>query len=116
MGDGLVKSALANDSDTDEESEETEPTKDATGVASGIPNSSSTNSNDATPHANLIVRPTTLSEMVETELSRLVNYVQPTRFDSFEAAKKRDRAYEVSFDFDFHSLNLLCIIINSHSI
>ncbi|GAU93265.1 hypothetical protein RvY_05231 [Ramazzottius varieornatus] len=32
--------------------------------------------------------------MVETELSALVNYVQPTRLDSFELAKKRNRAYE----------------------
>ncbi|OQV23909.1 1-phosphatidylinositol 4,5-bisphosphate phosphodiesterase beta-1 [Hypsibius exemplaris] len=83
-GEGIPEDALANDnSDTDDESDDTYPVE-AGGLAV---------SQEATAAAKQTGRPPVV-QMVETELSRLVNYVQPTRFDSFEAAKKRDRAYE----------------------
>jgi phosphatidylinositol phospholipase C, beta len=70
----------ANDSDTDEEPDEN-------------PAIVSDSSLIVVNQENQTARPA-VTQMVETELSQLVNYVQPTRFDSFEAAKKRDRAYE----------------------
>lgn len=75
----MQKDPANNDSDTDEESDD------------HVPESSPLT--DSGTHSHKRSKPMEVP-MVETELSALVVYVQPTPFDSFDLAKKRNRAYE----------------------
>ncbi|XP_055342779.1 1-phosphatidylinositol 4,5-bisphosphate phosphodiesterase beta-1-like [Paramacrobiotus metropolitanus] len=77
-----------NDSDTDDESDEVEGN-----IPDSLPADPEAEVSDAVPVEQAPVVAAVVP-MVETELSALVVYVQPTRFDSFEAAKKRNRGYE----------------------
>nr|XP_055041485.1 1-phosphatidylinositol 4,5-bisphosphate phosphodiesterase beta-1 isoform X2 [Misgurnus anguillicaudatus] len=51
---------------------------------------------------------TAVNEVFPTEeMSNLVNYVQPVKFNSFEASKKIDRSYEMSSFVETKALDLL---------
>ncbi|XP_016334282.1 1-phosphatidylinositol 4,5-bisphosphate phosphodiesterase beta-1-like, partial [Sinocyclocheilus anshuiensis] len=50
----------------------------------------------------------TVNEAFATEeMSNLVNYIQPVKFNSFEACKKIDRSYEMSSFVETKALELL---------